>query len=238
MNMFRRKDSTILSALNIMMLGTIFIMVLPFYAHPQLNLVLNSTGLTPTIHHIVHCCNCMDYNRIRDKPWLLVLGSLFLVELCLVCPSILPSANQSNAWEILTTGSGDFTKNKIFGTIAEASAPSRGLICSLFGPIVFVLAIVMGIIALWDGIVRRVRLVILGMWVIVAAYMAWSAGRFLFNAAPAIVIGLGVVTLWGKAVTVAWPFLGEEWVSELLARESPMPVGSLENSTIQCYWTW
>ena len=55
----------------------------------------------------------------------------------------------------MTTGSGYFTKNKIFGTIAEASAPSRGQLFASFGPIVFVLAIVMGIIALWDGIVKK-----------------------------------------------------------------------------------
>ena len=71
---------------------------------------------------------------------------------------LLQLADISNAWDILTTGSGYFSKNKIFGTIAEASAPSRGQLFASFGPIVFVLAIVMGILALWDGIVRKARL--------------------------------------------------------------------------------
>ena len=204
MNLFRRKDSTILSALNIMMLGTIFIMVIPFYAHPQLDLVLNSTGLTPLLFiTLFTVAIAWITTGFRDKPWLLVLGSLFtggvLVGIVLY---ILQITDQSNAWEILTTGSGYFTKNKIFGTIAEASAPSRGQLFASFGPIVFVLAIVMGIIALWDGIVKKSQTrLVLGMWVIVASYMAWSAGRFLFNAAPAMAVmgAWGIVTLWGAS---------------------------------------
>ena len=201
MNMFRRKDSTILSALNIIMLGTIFIMVIPFYAHPQLDLVLNSTGLTPLLFiTLFTVAIAWITTGFRDKPWLLVLGSLTTGGLMFgTVLYLLQITDISNAWEILTTGSGYFTKNKIFGTIAEASAPSRGQLFASYGPIVFVLAIVMGIIALWDGLVKKSQTkLILGMWVIIAAYMAWSAGRFLFNAAPAMAVmgAWGIVTLW------------------------------------------
>ena len=204
MNMLRRKDSTILSALNIMMLGTIYIMILPFYAHPQLNLVLNSTGLTPLLFiTLFTVAIAWITTGFRDKPWLLVLGSLFTGGAVFgILLYVLQITDQSNAWDILTTGSGYFTKNKIFGTIAEASAPSRGQLFASFGPIVFVLAIVMGIIALWDGVVKKSQTkLVLGMWVIVAAYMAWSAGRFLFNAAPAMAVmgAWGIVTLWGAS---------------------------------------
>jgi dolichyl-diphosphooligosaccharide--protein glycosyltransferase len=201
MNMFRRKDSTILSTLNLLMLGTIFVMVLPFYGHPQLDLVLNSTGLQPLLF-IGGFTLAIAWitTGFRDKPWLLVFGSLFAGGIAfggaLYSLQIL---DVSNAWNVLTTGSGYFTKNKIFGTIAEASAPNRGQLFASFGPVVFILAIVMGIIALWDGIVKKNQSrLILGMWVIVAAYMAWSAGRFLFNAAPAMTVmgAWGIVTLW------------------------------------------
>ena len=201
MNMFRRRDSTILNTLNILMLGTIFLMVLPFYAHPQLDLVLNSTGLQPLLF-IAGFTLAITWitTGFRDKPWLLVLGTLFTgATVFFVGIYILQQLELSNAWEILTTGSGYFTKNKIFGTIAEASAPSRGQLFASFGPIIFVLAIVMGIIALWDGFVKKnANHLVLGMWVIVAAYMAWSAGRFLFNAAPAMAVmgSWGIVTLW------------------------------------------
>ena len=201
MNMFRRKDSTILSALNLIMLGTIFIMVIPFYAHPQLDLVLNSTGLTPLLFiTLFTIAIAWITTGFRDKPWLLVLGSLTTGGVLFgTVLYLLQITEISNAWDILTTGSGYFTKNKIFGTIAEASAPSRGQLFASYGPIVFVLAIVMGIIALWDGLVKKSQTkLILGMWVIIASYMAWSAGRFLFNAAPAMAVmgAWGIVTLW------------------------------------------
>ncbi|HIF46694.1 MAG TPA: hypothetical protein EYQ73_07900 [Candidatus Poseidoniales archaeon] len=201
MNMFRRKDSTILTTLNLLMIGTIFLMVLPFYGHPQLDLILNSTGLQPLLF-IFGFTLAIGWitTGFRDKPWLLVLGSLVTGGiLFFVLLYVLQQLDISNAWEVLTTGSGYFTKNKIFGTIAEASAPSRGQLFASFGPIVFVLAIVMGILAIWDGIMKKQQTkLILGMWVLVAAYMAWSAGRFLFNAAPAMAVmsSWGIVTLW------------------------------------------
>ena len=57
----------------------------------------------------------------------------------------------------------------------------------------------MGFIALWDGVVKKNQThLILGMWVLVASYMAWSAGRFLFNAAPAMAVmgAWGITGLW------------------------------------------
>ena len=78
LNMFRRKDSTIFSTVNLTMLFTILAMTIPFYAHPQMNLVFNSTGLQP-----LSCSSSFTLaisfitTGFRDKPWLLVLGSLF-----------------------------------------------------------------------------------------------------------------------------------------------------------------
>ena len=201
MNMLRRKDSTILSTLNVLMLGTIFLMVLPFYGHPQLNLILNSTGLLPLLF-IGGFTLAIAWitTGFRDKPWLLILGSLATGGAMFGgLLYVLQILEISNSWEVLTTGSGYFTKNKIFSTIAEAGAPKRGQLFSAYGPIVFILAIVMGILAIWDGLVRKNQSrLVLGMWVLVAAYMAWSAGRFLFNAAPAMAImgSWGVVILW------------------------------------------
>ena len=101
MNMFRRKDSTILSAINIMMLGTIYIMIIPFYAHPQLDLVLNSTGLTPLLFiTLFTVAIAWITTGFRDKPWLLVLGSLFTGGLAFgVVLYVLQITDQSNAWE-------------------------------------------------------------------------------------------------------------------------------------------
>ncbi|MDC3298204.1 hypothetical protein OAU99_02385 [Candidatus Poseidoniaceae archaeon] len=201
MNMFRRKDSTILSTLNLMMLGTIFMMVIPFYGHPELDLITDSTGLLPLLFiTLFTIAIAWITTGFRDKPWLLVLGSLVSGgAIFFGAIYVLQISDISNAWNVLTTGSGYFTKNKIFSTIAEAGAPRPGQLYAAFGPIIFVLAIVMGVVALWDGIVKKSQTkLILGMWVLVAAYMAWSAGRFLFNAAPAMTVmgAWGIISLW------------------------------------------
>ena len=201
LNMFRRKDSTILSTVNLTMLFTILVMTIPFYAHPQMNLVWNSTGLQPLLFIIAFTLAISFITTgFRDKPWLLVLGSLFVggsVFFGLLW--VLQYFDISNSFNVLTTGSGYFTKNKIFGTIAEASAPSRGMLFASFGPIVFILALAMGLIAIWQGTrhKKEVKLV-LGMWVIIASYMAWTAGRFVFNASPAMAVmgAWGIVGLW------------------------------------------
>ncbi len=201
LNMFRRRDSTILSTVNLTMLLTILVMTIPFYAHPQMNLVWNSTGLQPLLFIIAFTLAISFITTgFRDKPWLLVLGSLFVggsVFFGLLW--VLQYFDMSNSFNVLTTGSGYFTKNKIFGTIAEASAPSRGMLFASFGPIVFILALAMGLIAIWQGTrhKKEVKLV-LGMWVIIASYMAWTAGRFVFNASPAMAVmgAWGIVGLW------------------------------------------
>ena len=105
----------------------------------------------------------------------------------------------SNGWDVLTTGGFYFSKNKVFGTIAEAQAPSRGQLFANFGPLVFLLALGMGFIALWRGFsTRKQAHMILSVWILLASYMAWSAGRFMFNATPVMAImgSAAIVGLW------------------------------------------
>ena len=54
-----------------------FLMGLPFYAHPQLNLVFDSTGLQPFLFIFgFTIAIAFVTTGFRDKPWLLVLGTL------------------------------------------------------------------------------------------------------------------------------------------------------------------
>jgi asparagine N-glycosylation enzyme membrane subunit Stt3 len=106
----------------------------------------------------------------------------------------------TSAWEVLFTGGYYFSKNKIFGTIAEAQAPSRGMLFGSFGPLVALLAIGAGITALWQGVRKQDRVkLVLAVWMLVAGFMAWRAGRFVFNATPPVaVMGAWSITLlWG-----------------------------------------
>ncbi|MBT7638514.1 MAG: hypothetical protein HN554_06410 [Euryarchaeota archaeon] len=213
LNMFRRRDSTTLNVLFLTMLCVNLLMAIPFYAHPQINLVLDGTGLQPFIFIIVFTLAISFVTTgFRDKPWLLILGVLagagavFFLALWL-----LKQANISNAWDVLFTGSGYFTKTKIFGTVAEANAPNRGQLFAQFGPITFVLSLIMGVLCLWSAIRERKQTkLVFGIWILAASFMAWTAARFMFNATPAIAVlgAWGIVSLWKWA---NWDGLVKTW---------------------------
>ena len=213
LNMFRRRDSTTLSALFLTMMLTIFLMVLPFYGHPQLNLVFDATGLQPFLF-IFGFTMAIAFvtTGFRDKPWLLVLGTLGgLASVFFVILYILKTLDLSNAWDVLFTGSGYFSKTKIFGTVAEANAPNRAQLFASFGPITFLLALIMGGGLLWRGLRhRKAPELVFGVWVFAATFMAWNAARFMFNATPimAVLGAAGIVALWQWA---NWSGLVRSW---------------------------
>jgi asparagine N-glycosylation enzyme membrane subunit Stt3 len=205
-NMFRNKDSTTLNMLMLTMLCTTLLLAMPFYAYPGMDLVFSGTGLQPLLF-VLGFTTAIAYvtTGFRDKPWLLVLGSLTGAAIVFVVVIwLLQFFEQSNAFNVLFTGAGYFTKTKIFGTVAEANAPDRGMLFASFGPIVFILALSMGIIALWRGTrQRRHEHIFMATWVLLAIFMSWTAARFIFNATPALAVlgAWGAVGLWGWSGT-------------------------------------
>jgi len=213
LNMFRRRDSTILSTLFLTMLLTNLLIALPFYAHPQMNLMLDGTGLQPFLFILLFTVVIMYITTgFRDKPWLLVLGTLAVgATIFLSTLYVLKITNLSNAWDVLFTGSGYFTKTKIFGTVAEANAPDRGYMFASFGPIVFVFALVVGLTSLWRTFSQRSQIaLVFAVWIFTASYMSWTAARFLFNATPVIAVmgAAGIVGFWKWA---NWDGLVRNW---------------------------
>ena len=217
LNMFRRKDSTSLNSLFLAMLIANLLMALPFYAHPQMNLVLDGTGLQPFLF-VLGFTLAIAYvtTGFRDKPWLLVLGTLFVAAtIFFVILFVLKQLEFSNAWDVLFTGSGYFTKTKVFGTVAEANAPDRGQLFAQLGPIVLVLALAMGFYAFWSTFRNKNQThLFFGIWIFTATYMSWTAARFMFNATPAVAVlgAWGIVALWDKAnfrgLVKAWKKFG------------------------------
>ena len=213
LNMFRRRDSTILSTLFLTMLLTNLLIALPFYAHPQMNLMLDGTGLQPFLFILLFTVVIMYITTgFRDKPWLLVLGTLAVgATVFLSTLYVLKVTNLSNAWDVLFTGSGYFTKTKIFGTVAEANAPDRGYMFASFGPIVFVFALVVGLTSLWRTFSQRSQIaLVFAVWIFAASYMSWTAARFLFNATPVVAVmgAAGIVGFWKWA---NWDGLVRNW---------------------------
>jgi len=204
LNMFRRRDSLPLTSVALQMLLTTFVIPLPFYNRPGLNLLFDPSGFQP-MFYIIGFTIALGWvsSAFRDKPWLLVLGSgTLLLGGILAILYVLQYYEIYNGWDILFTGGFYFSKNKIFGTIGEAQAPSRGVLFASYGPIVSLIAVGCALLLMWRGARREQQSsLLLGLWVLIATYMAWSAGRFIFNATPAMAVvgGLGIAMLWKAA---------------------------------------
>ena len=211
-NLFRRRDSMAITVLTVTMLLALWLTALPFYMHPALGLLLNGefqamfyiTGLILISGYIV--CSA------RDKPWLMVIGT---VSALVVFPLFLLwlqwSLNYSDLGATLFTGGGYFSQNKIFGTIAEAQAPSRGLLFGSFGAFIFVAALCRGFGLTWDGLRhRKLPELVLAVWVLLASYMAWNAGRFVYNATPVMaIVGAGALAWLWKVSN--WDEMIKQW---------------------------
>ena len=211
LNMFRRRDSTTLSVMFLTMLTTTFLMALPFYAHPQLNLVFDATGLQPFLF-IAGFTLAIAFvtTGFRDKPWLLVLGTLGgVATVFFILLYILKSLDLSNAWDVvhrqwLLRQDQDF-RNRC------GSNANRAQLFASFGPITFLLALIMGGGLLWRGLRHRNgTALVFGVWVFAATFMAWNAARFMFNATPimAILGAAGIVAFWQWA---NWSGLVRSW---------------------------
>ena len=205
LNMFRRRDSMMLTAASINMMLITLLMVVPVYGHNQLNLLFDPSGLQP-MFYIAGLTIGLGWvaTSFRDKPWLLVLGATVVLASTFVGILALLQfvLKVYNGWDILFTGGYYFSANKIFGTIAEAQAPNRATLFASYGPVVTIMAVSYAVRGIWVGLRRNDQSeMFLGGWVVIAAYMAWSAGRFIFNATPAMAIagGISIVMLW-KAV--------------------------------------
>ena len=202
LNMFRRRDSMMLTAAASNMMLVTLLMVFPVYGHNQLHLLFDPSGLQP-MFYIAGLTIGLGWvaTSYRDKPWLLVLGAtVILASVFVGILAFLQFVLQVyNGWDILFTGGYYFSANKIFGTIAEAQAPSRATLFASYGPVVTLMAVGYAVRGIWVGLRRNDQSeMFLGGWVIIASYMAWSAGRFIFNATPAMAIGgaLSMVILW------------------------------------------
>ncbi len=204
LNLFRGRDTLpITSAMN-QMLITSMLIPLPFYIWPGMNLLSDPSGMAPMIYMLGFTLG-LGYviSAARDKPWLLVFSmTATLSGAVLVILYTLQAADLYAGWDILFTGGFYFSKNKVFSTIGEAQAPDRGILFASFGPIVAIAAIGYGLILMWRGGRKEDNAsFLLGAWIVVASYMSWTAGRFIFNAGPpmAVVGAVGLTSMWVAA---------------------------------------
>ena len=122
----------------------------------------------------------------RDLPWTIALPSIILV--VMVGVAVISAFNPALGDAILS-GQGYFVKSKLYSTIAEARAPQFSELAMSFGMVSFFLSLV-GLIWAIIKIPKQVtaEYIFIVVWLAAAIFMAISAGRFMFNAAPAFAI--------------------------------------------------
>jgi len=123
---------------------------------------------------------------LRDVPWVVAIGSFlaFIGTVFLLMTFVFTSLGEG------VSGTGYFLRTKLFDTISEAQAPTFSNVVYSFGPMLFFMALFVGMPYLVYLSFKRDRkcLFFLTAWSFISIYMARSAARFIFNATPIIAI--------------------------------------------------
>ena len=127
----------------------------------------------------------------RDKPWTLTLPGFLLISFVGVLFLYLFMPGQ---FELLISGAGYFGgRSKLYGTIAEAQAPTFSALAMSYGVITLWLAIIGVFYAAVKAIkIRKPFFVFIVVWMAVAMIMASSAQRFIFNSSMVFAIAAAV----------------------------------------------
>ena len=134
------------------------------------------------------------FELTKKYPWpfvFLVGGAGIGVALALI------NIFMPDVWITLVSGQGYFVKSKLYSTIAEAQPAGLGTLAMSFSPGIFLLTF-FGI-AYILYLVKKYReeyYFFFIVYSIVAIYMAISAARFIFNAAPAFALTSAIAILW------------------------------------------
>lgn len=129
----------------------------------------------------------------RDYPWTLTFPIIFVVLAIgiLAIDLVDPALAQA-----ILSGQGYFVKSKLYSTIAEARAPKFSELALGFGMITFFLSLA-GLLYAITKIPKKAtaEFIFIVVWLGAAIFMAISAGRFTFNAAPAFAIASGWILI-------------------------------------------
>ena len=122
----------------------------------------------------------------RDLPWTITLPAIIAV--VIVGVAVISVFNPALGDAILS-GQGYFVKSKLYSTIAEARAPVFSELAMSFGMVTFFMSLI-GLLWAIIKIPKQItaEYIFIVVWLAAAIFMAISAGRFMFNAAPAFAI--------------------------------------------------
>ena len=179
---FRKIDPTTITFVAIILLLLPIALALPLY----LAVSIFQWLLTPFIMAAVVIGIGLYFSFGKKLPWTLTIPILIvgIISLLVVHLMFFPSTMAR-----IASQTGYFTANKVYRTIAEAQAPYFSNLVLSFGIATFFLAL-LGV----GWIIWKIRknwnpyFVFFVLWSAESIYMALSAARFMFNAAPAFAI--------------------------------------------------
>jgi len=190
LNKFKGVDSTSVTAIVFITMAFGYLLAFPVYFEQSLIPVRFDV---PVYLFVVAVVFGMLFVISRDYPWTLTFPAIFLV----VGAGILViNAVDPTLAEAILSGQGYFVKSKLYSTIAEARAPRFSELAMSFGMVTFFLSMI-GLVWAILKIPKKAtaEYIFIVVWLGAAIFMAMSAGRFMFNAAPAFALAAAWVTV-------------------------------------------
>ena len=190
LNKFKGFDSTSVTIIVFLAMGFGYLLSFPVYYEQSLIPVRFDV---PVYLFAVAIVFGLLFVISRDYPWTLTLPAIFIVVGAgiLVINAVDPSLAQA-----ILSGQGYFVQNKLYSTIAEARAPAFSELAMSFGMVTFFMSMI-GLIWAIIKIPKKAtaEYILIVVWLGAAIFMAISAGRFMFNAAPAFALSAAWVTV-------------------------------------------
>ena len=190
LNKFKNFDSTSITLIVFIAMGIGFLISFPVYYEQTLIPVRFDVPVYLFLASIIFG---MLFVVSRDYPWTLTLPAIItlLVIGVLIVNVVDPALSQA-----ILSGQGYFVQNKLYSTIAEAKAPVFSELALGFGMVTFFMSMI-GLIWALIKVPKRAttEYIFIVVWLGAAIFMAISAARFMFNAAPAFAIAAAWVTV-------------------------------------------
>ena len=184
-NRFRNIDPTTITFISAMVLFLPIVLAFPYYFRAH----LYSWLIAPSAMASVAVVLGVYFSGTKKLPWTLTIPVLFLI---LAILGAFVSIFFPSIIEIVGRQTGYFTRTKTYQTIAEAQAPYFSNMVLSFGPATFFMALLAVMWIIWK--MRKnwnPYFILFVIWSAVSIYMALSAARFMFNAAPAFALASG-----------------------------------------------
>ena len=190
-NRFRNKSNLHVTILMLVFTVVAFTMALPWYAATHR---LGQWYGVPLFLMVVAILIGIYFEITARYPWPFVF---IVAGMGIAIGAVLISILAPSLWMTLMSGQGYFVKSKLYSTIAEAQPAALGTLAMSFGAGVFILSF-FGIIYIIYLIRKKLEeyYLFFVIYAAVAIYMAISAARFMFNAAPAFALTSAVAILW------------------------------------------